>query len=328
MAVLLPDGTSAKAYALTEVTGECSAGDSVVLNTTAVELSLGTGGWHVVHCNLDRPEFSRQGADHIMKLRYTSLQFDAGTDELKYPEADQPLNGTPVVVGSVHSQLAPVAAAFAEAAPGRRLVHVMTDGAALPYALSDLAAQLLDSGLIAGSVTAGHAFGGQLEAVNLHSALGLAANVLHADAIVVVMGPGVVGTGTELGTTAVEVAPALDAVEAVGGIGILCVRASDSDTRDRHRGISHHTRTAARLCRSTPYVVDVPPGAASLPGTRELEISQLVDPIALMARHNLAVTTMGRTVEQDPLFFAAAASAGVAAAQLLNGKANTAIAAP
>ena len=80
--VRMPDGSDARAYALTELTGDCAVGDHVVLNTTAVELSLGTGGWHVVHWNLARDEFRRPGPDHVMKLRYTSLQFDAGTSEL------------------------------------------------------------------------------------------------------------------------------------------------------------------------------------------------------------------------------------------------------
>lgn len=319
-AVRMADGTDARAYALTDLTGRCEVGDAVAVNTTAVELGLGTGGWHVVSCNLTRPAFRAPGPDHVMKLRYTGLQTDVGTDELGRPEVDDPLPGTPVVVASVHSQLAAVAAAFADAAPGRRLVHVMTDGAALPLALSDLSVALAARGLVAGTVTAGHAFGGDLEAVNVHSALGLAVHVLGADAVVVVMGPGVVGTGTSLGTTAVEVAPALDAVDALGGQGILCVRASDADPRDRHRGVSHHTRTAVRLCRSSPLVVDVPVGAADLPGVRRLDVAQVPDAEGLLARYDLRVTTMGRTVSEDPLFFAAAAAAGAGAAALLDGR--------
>ncbi|MFM7064675.1 MAG: DUF3866 family protein [Actinomycetes bacterium] len=317
--VEMSDGSRARAYALTSLTGPCAVGDRVVLNTTAVDLGLGTGGWHVVHWNLERGELLQPGPDHVMKVRYTSLQHDAGTSELRHPECDQPLGGTPVVVGSVHSQLAPVAAAFAEAAPGRRLVHVMTDGAALPLALSDLSAQLVSQGLVAATVTAGHAFGGDLEAVNVHSALGLAVHVLGADAVVVVMGPGVVGTGTSLGTTAVEVAPALDAADALGGRPVLCVRASEGDGRERHRGVSHHTVTAARLCRTRPFVVDVPVGAGDLPGVQPLEVLDLPDPAALLARHGLdRTTTMGRTVAEDPLFFAAAAAAGAGAAVLLD----------
>ena len=56
-------------------------GDRVVLNTTAVDLGLGTGGWHVVHWNTAREVFEDPGPGHIMKLRYTSLQVDAGSTE-------------------------------------------------------------------------------------------------------------------------------------------------------------------------------------------------------------------------------------------------------
>ena len=45
--LLLDDGT--RAYALSEVVGSASEGDLVIVNTTAVDLDLGTGGWHVVH---------------------------------------------------------------------------------------------------------------------------------------------------------------------------------------------------------------------------------------------------------------------------------------
>ena len=45
--LLLDDG--ARAYALTELVGSASEGDLVIVNTTAVDLGLGTGGWHVVH---------------------------------------------------------------------------------------------------------------------------------------------------------------------------------------------------------------------------------------------------------------------------------------
>ena len=50
-----------RAYVLTELVGPVAAGDEVVVNTTAVELGLGTGGWHVVHWNLSRREWHREG---------------------------------------------------------------------------------------------------------------------------------------------------------------------------------------------------------------------------------------------------------------------------
>lgn len=315
--VRMPDGADARAYALTQLVGDCAVGDDVVVNTTAVELGLGTGGWHFVHWNLSRDEFVSPGPEHIMKLRYTSLQFDAGTDELAHPECDRPLDGLPVVVCSVHSQMATVALAIADTAPDARLVYVMTDGASLPLAMSDLVAQLRERDLLVGSVTAGHAFGGDLEAVTVASALGLAAHTLAADVIVVAMGPGVVGTGTSLGTTAIEVAPVLDTVAALGGTPIMCVRASDGDPRERHAGVSHHSATAARLSSARPWVAPVPVEAVELAGVRVATPDDGRSAAELMADAGIAVTTMGRSVDQDPLFFAAAAAAGRLATRIL-----------
>ncbi|MGH9024262.1 MAG: DUF3866 family protein [Acidimicrobiia bacterium] len=69
------------AYALTAITGPVEVGDRVVVNTTAVELGLGTGGWHVVHWDLERDAWSKAGAGHLMKARYTSVQTDADSVE-------------------------------------------------------------------------------------------------------------------------------------------------------------------------------------------------------------------------------------------------------
>lgn len=319
--VRMPDGSDARAYVLTQLTGTCDIGDPVIVNTTAVELGLGTGGWHFVHWNLSRDELVQPGPEHIMKLRYTSLQFDAGTDELTHPEVDEPLGGVPVVVCSVHSQVATVAAAYA-AAGGRRLVYVMTDGASLPMAMSDLVATMLERELLSGTVTAGHAFGGQLEAVTVASALGLAVHTLGADAVVVGMGPGVVGTGTAMGNTALEVAPILDTVAARGGTPVLCVRASDGDPRPRHQGVSHHTRTVVELTSSRPWTAPVPPEAAELPDVRVADDDEWPDAASLFRAHDLHVTTMGRTVDEDPMFFAAAAAAGHLTARLASRRAD------
>ena len=309
---------TARAYVLVDLTGPVALGDEVVCNTTAVELSLGTGGWHVVHWNLSRREFQRNGPDHIMKLRYTSLQVDVGTDELVHPAAaDRPLGGVPVVACSLHSQMAVVAATIARLRPQARIAYVMTDGAALPLVMSDLVVGLRSAGVLCGTVTAGHAFGGDLEAVSVASALGLARHVLAADAIVVAMGPGVVGTGTSLGTTSVEVAQILDLARKMGGTPVLAVRASDGDGRTRHQGISHHTETAARLCFARPLVALVPAEAADLPEVEVRDPGDVPDPTETLGAFDLRVTTMGRSIDDDPLFFRAAAAAGALAAGLM-----------
>jgi hypothetical protein len=300
-----------RAYALTDLTGPVAAGDRVVLNTTAVDLELGTGGWHVVHWNLARDGWDGPGPGHIMKLRYTSLQADTGAAEEDHPDLPETLGGVPVVACSLHSQVAVVAAVVHHLRPDARVAYVMTDGAALPLALSDLVHALRERGVVAATVTAGHAFGGDLEAVAVPSALALARHVVGADVVVVGMGPGVVGTASPLGTTAVEVAGVVDAASAMGARVALCCRASGADPRPRHRGVSHHVRTILGLAAVRP---EVPLPAALAVEVVGATVVDGPDPAAVLDGLGLTVTTMSRGPADDPPFFAAAASAGAWAA--------------
>jgi len=327
----LGDGAE-RAYVLTQLTGTVAVGERVVVNTTAVELGLGTGGWHVVHWNLAREEWREPGPGHVLKVRYTSLQADVGsTEEHEAALVDcDTIDGMPVVAAGLHSQVPAVATAFKDAAPGARLVYVMTDGAGLPLALSDLVAALTDRGLLDATVTCGQAFGGDYEAVSVHSALATARCVAGADAVVVAMGPGVAGTGTRLGFSAIEVAPVLDATTALGGRPIACLRASFADPRPRHQGVSHHSATALGLaCRSRvtiplPLVggpeedrlrADI--AAAGLDVRHDVVTLKPPDVLSLFDQHGLTVTSMGRPAAADPIFFACAAAAGVVASELM-----------
>jgi hypothetical protein len=313
--VRLDDGS--RAVALTDLTGPVAAGDDVVVNTTAVELGLGTGGWHVVHWNLTRREWRQPGGGHIMKLRYTSLQADVAAAEEHQPGTGWPdLGGRPVVLCSLHSQVGIVTAVLADTVPDARVVYVMTDGGALPLALSDLAAELRDRSLLAATVTAGHAFGGDHEAVSFPSALDVAVRVAGADIVVAGMGPGVVGTGSTLGTTAVELGPGVDAVSALGGVPIVAARTSAADARSRHSGLSHHTATALRLA-ARPAVVAHAEGTAAFTVPEPHRQETVAVPIVadVLARQGVEVRTMGRGPEEDPLFFATTAAAAVLAAQ-------------
>lgn len=317
-----------RAYVLTQLTGPVAVGDDVIVNTTAVDLGLGTGGWHVVHWNLSRDAWSEAGPGHIMKLRYTSLQVDTGAAEEHHPDLPTDLGGTPVVACSLHSQVPGVAAAVRDLRPEARIVYVMTDGAALPLALSDLVEAMVASGLIDGTVTAGHAFGGDLEAVTMVSGLALAAGPLRADVVIVAMGPGVVGTGTALGTTALEVAGILDAAAALDGTPIACLRVSDADPRERHRGVSHHTLTAlahahASVIIAVPDVVaDDELAACDLDpvtlGRHRVVRVQPPDVASLLDGLGVRVTTMGRGPDGEPRFFAACGAAGTVAASVLD----------
>jgi hypothetical protein len=325
----LGDGPE-RAYALTQLTGPVALGDQVVVNTTAVELGLGTGGWHVVHWNLARAAWSEPGPGHIIKGRYTSLQADVGSTEehLEALAEIDSIDGMPVVVAALHSQLPAVAAAFKQHAPDARLAYVMTDGAGLPLALSDLVADVRAAGLVDATVTCGHAFGGDYEAVSVWSALAVARHVALADAAVVVMGPGIVGTNTRLGFSGMEVGPVLDAAHALGGVAIACLRVSFADGRDRHQGLSHHSATALRLAARERALVAVPAlpseqsarlradlTAAGIDRRHDLVDVDAPDALALFAEHGLRIASMGRPAADDPALFQAAAAAGALAAR-------------
>ena len=307
-----------RAYVLTQLIGPVAVGDPVVVNTTAVDLGLGTGGWDVVHWNLARDAWSQPGPGHVMKLRYTSLQADTGSaEELGpyYPPIS--LATSPVVACALHSQVACVAAVFRHLAPTRRLVYVMTDGGALPIAISDLVGGMRDAGLVAATVTCGHAFGGDFEAVNVYSGIETAFAMTGADAVVAGIGPGAVGTGTTIGHSGVDVATIVNATIGQNGRAIVSVRYSDADERFRHRGVSHHTVSALALARPGA-IVPVPRGEPRFvaEGHDVVEVD-VPDVRALLEAAGLEVTTMGRGPADDPGFFAYAGAAGAAAAALL-----------
>jgi Protein of unknown function (DUF3866) len=300
-----------RAYVLTGLIGPVAVGERVVVNTTAVDLGLGTGGWHVVHWNLSRDEWSQPGGGHVMKLRYTSLQADVGAPE--EDGAGLPA-GTPVVACALHSQVACVAAVFKHLAPEKRLTYVMTDSAALPIAISDLVHDLRHAGLLDATVTTGQAFGGDVEAVNVRAALDHVAD----GAVVVGPGPGVIGTGTAHGFGPLEVASVVDAAGRAGGRPIVALRYSDADPRPRHQGVSHHSTTAIADAHEQA-MVPVPAREKALPIGPPHRVEHVVVPDvpALLAEAGLHVTSMGRGPGEDPRFYAYAGAAGVVAARLV-----------
>jgi len=310
-----------RAYVLTRLIGPVAVGDRVVLNTTAVELGLGTGGWDVVHWNLARQDWSEPGGGRVLKLRYTSLQVDVGAAEEAEAAGEPPadLEGTPVVACGLHSQVAGVAAAYAHAAPGSPLCYVMTDGGSLPLVLSDLVAALRERRLLAGTVTVGQAFGGDREAVNLVSGMQIARRDFGAEAIVVGTGPGVVGTATATGFSALEVASIVDLSGRAGGRPVVALRWSDTDARPRHRGVSHHSVAALQYAHERA-LVPIPRGATRMElGGHDVVEVDVPDMAALLAGMAIEVTTMGRGPADDGGFFAYAGAAGVAAASLRDG---------
>jgi hypothetical protein len=211
----------------------------------------------------------------------------------------------------------------------------MTDGAALPIAFSETVAELKAAGLLAATVTSGHAFGGDAEAVSLYDGLLLAPELSKAGAIAVGPGPGIVGTGTTFGTTALEQGQIVNAVASLQGQCIVAPRVSLADERPRHQGISHHTVTALTVAALAPAWVAIPEGHPEILAEAEVKLTgnrpdgrrgltqdhlRLRDASAVrgwLRSYDLWPTTMGRTPDDDPVFFEAAAAAGIVAGELV-----------
>lgn len=246
-----------------ELLGEVEIGDKVILNTTANALDLGTGGYDFVVCVLNqKTNFDKQG--HIMKLRYTPYQIktcavaEQDSDYREEINKFDSLAGTPVLIGELHSMLAAATAVLRGKRPQSNISYIMTDGGALPIAFSDLVNQLKAKNLINHTITSGHSFGGDLEAINIYTALIAAKEVKKADIIIVIMGPGIVGTGTKYGFSGIEQANILHAVKKLGGEAVIIPRINFSDSRNRHFGLSHHTKTVLGELTLTKAKVGIP----------------------------------------------------------------------
>lgn len=325
-----------RAVAFTSMIGEVAVGDRVVLNTTAVDLKLGTGGQDFVLWNLERTKHKMSTGGHIMKLRYTPWQIDTLTAEAPESkhhgtlEEASSLDGMPVVACGLHSQIAPVAAMLKRLDPDLRIAYLMTDGGALPIANSDLVKILKEKSLIDATITGGHAFGGDFECINVYSGLVTASEVAGADVTIASIGPGIVGTGTLLGHTAMEQGQVISAAGALGGRAVAALRISFADERPRHRGVSRHTLSALRfaaLARCTMAVPDLEIEHLTAVmqdligyGLTEMHDVTIVDAWETreaLEQFELDPTSMGRSVKEDPDFFEAAGAAGLLAGQLI-----------
>ncbi len=345
------DGRTERRAAIADVAlvGRAEVGDEVIVNTQALDLGLGSGGFDIVHVNLtrglhghgDQGPAPPDSAD-VMKLNYTSLQ------HVVDPVEDGPLTlpiEAPVAVLALHGQLAAVAWAFAQRSPQGRLGYVQTVGGALPGGHSRTVRALRQRGLLAGHLTAGAAFGGDGEAITTAGALHHGLRALGWDAAVCGPGPGIVGSSSSLGHGGMVALDSAHVSLALGCPTLLVARMSSSDDRERHRGISHHTLTVLDLLLS-PVTVALPAGMRSPVGAdlraglgavfggampsrpalaldvpRPVRITRhdwrraAVD-LPAYARSGLPTETMGRTLPEDPLFFGAALAGGTALAEL------------
>ncbi|MDX6418086.1 MAG: hypothetical protein QOG28_2706, partial [Trebonia sp.] len=186
-------------------------------------------------------------------------------------------------------------------------------------------AGLREAGWLAATITTGQSFGGDLEAVTVHSGLLTARLAAGADVAIVTQGPGNLGTGTKWGYSGVAAGEAVNAAAALGGRPVASLRISFADPRERHQGVSHHSLTAyGRVALASADVV-IP----ALPEPQAARVASDVAPLA--TRHRLItvpangleealraapvpLSTMGRSLDEDLEYFLAAAAAGAHAA--------------
>ncbi len=317
------------ALAYPDLVGEPVPGDRVLLNTNALDLGLGTGGYALVVAIPDRLPPDPVFEGHVIKGRYGPMQTVVlAVDEEASPcrplmERASHVGGMPVVTADLHSALPAVLAGIHADAPQARVAYVMTDGAAMPAGFSRNLHALADH--LVGTVTTGQSWGGDLESVTLHSGLLAARHVLQADIAVVAQGPGNLGTGTTWGFSGVADGEAVNAAAVLQGRPVGSLRLSDADPRARHRGLSHHSLTAYHRVALAPADIAVPSGLTA----------HLLEALAPLAeRHRLVtidvegldealrkapvtLSTMGRGLDDDYVYFLAAAAAGRHAASLL-----------
>jgi hypothetical protein len=335
--------------------GSPRVGDRVLLNVTALEADLGTGGYALVVAIPDRLPADQDITGHIVKSRYTPLQVmtgsadEQGSKHHELLESADSVGGMPIVVADLHSALPAILAGLfgtgpteppgpgldkknssrTKAADSPRVAYVMTDGGALPAWFSRTIAGLRAAGWLAATITTGQSFGGDLEAVTVHSGLLTARHAVGADVAIVAQGPGNLGTGTKWGYSGVAAGEAINAAAALAGRPVASLRVSFADARERHQGVSHHSLTAYGQVALASADVVVP----QLPEPQATRVATDVAPLA--KRHNLVtipvhgledalrscpvpLSTMGRSLDEDLAYFLAAAAAGKHAASLLH----------
>jgi hypothetical protein len=293
------DGQPCIAYP--RLTGPVEEEDVVLVNTQAVDLELGSGGFDVLYANLTRGlRLPPDDGAHVMSHPYAPAQ-----QAIRFAEEEETptgsLDGLPVVCLGLHSQLAPACAALA----GRRVTYVQLAGGALPVSFSDTLRRLKARRLVETAIAVSPCLDGDIQCVTTAAGLTQAA-ARGADVAVCGIGPGIVGTGSRWGHGGLAVAEAVNVAAALGATPIVAPRVSFGDARPRHRGLSHHTRSALTLCFGAvrvawPVGLDRPEGIDVV----EVDVTGWQE-----ACRNLPLTHMGRGPADDPWFFASAFAAG------------------
>lgn len=331
--VVYEDGEISKAVLYLDLVNPVSEGDLVLANRIAAKLTLGTGGYDFVTCNLSDRELNKnEGPGHIIKMPYTPFQSAVlSVEEKDGPYHDifkkhQSIDNMPVIVCGLHSHIIPAIATIKYTRPQTRVSCIITDGAALPVAFSD-SLRKLRHGLLDSVISCGNSYGGDLEAVNIYTGLIAAKHINQSEIAIVAMGPGIKGTETIFGHSGLEQGWIIDAVNTLKGISVYCPRISFADKRPRHRGLSHHSLTVLREIAKTPSKIGLPKIKDSdnlklveqqlaengIYDKHHVNFEEVFDLNDALNEYDLEARSMGRNLIDDPCFFEAAASAALVA---------------
>lgn len=356
----------------------CALGDWVQVNTSAIDLNLGTGGYGFVMGILhkhdyknkrqytpERPIVSRHQLDklkyhkidehqteysihhqdsyhshslnrctkrearqknypgHIMKLRYSPFQ--TAVQAIEAPESEHheqflttfSLQNKPILVGELHSMLPVIASLVHNGKQTKKIAYIMDDQACLQANFSRHIVKLQKETDLT-CITYGQATGGDIECVNLYTALEAAEKVVQADCIIVTQGPGVLGTGTVRGYSGMQLAQWLHAIHTCEGQSIVIPRIHFADHRSRHHGFSHHfiypllKHTLVRVHVPYPIINDAYqdemlqqhiPRLQKKHDVHPIPIEQFEKKLTRALQWYGEIKTMGKTFADDPAFY-------------------------
>ncbi|RNA69051.1 DUF3866 family protein [Alteribacter keqinensis] len=301
-----------------------SKGDKVKINVTASDLKLGTGGLDIVSSIEERVSFSvGDTRGHIIKGRYLPTQHSMLTVESP-EQKDQfifyeklNLHWKPILLCELHSMLPVVQAMYHHEKQEGKLVAVIDDSAALALPVSGHLQKIKEDRNVT-TISIGQAFGGDFEAINLLTALQFAMHHYPEALIVVTVGPGVVGSGTRYGFSGIRMAEWANLIGKSKGVPVWTPRLSESDRRERHQGLSHHTKTALMEFTYAKSVLPVPAGELAdryikadcreLSSEPHIKVESICErKVKALVEKALAevsqIRSMGRSYEEDRLFF-------------------------
>lgn len=323
--------TKFPAISLVHFVGSLSEGDRVILNVTATELELGTGGFDFVMAKIQDNcySFEDENKSHIIKLNYTPLQFSTTFVE-ETEEYDKAIKNfeekgridIPVFVLTIHSHILPLLIGINKSIKDARVTLIIDDSACLPAYISKTIEYCIKEKLVNDVITFGNSFGGTKEAINCASAMIYGTFANNSKVIVVAPGFGIKGSGKKFGSSAIRALESLYYAESLKALAFLVPRISFAEKRDRHFGISHHTIEIAHL-KGSGFFIPLPKFKQNEElnnylrrqlktfESRIIAYEVQTDLLSDLREHKTYLISMGRGIEDDPYFFLTPYSIGL-----------------